>query len=550
MRKLMRARLVRWWGIWLTIVCCLPSLGLGTPRPVAAAPEATPLPTTTLLGIAAHAWWLDPYRDQYLAAFRDLNVQVVRIGIDWKRVEATPGVYDWSLYDRTLIPLAERRIAIVANLNSFPAWTSTDPLCANRFNEPLHCLPRDEVIADWERFAAAAAARYPFIERWEIWNEPELWAAMKPQDRYLAYLRRAHRAIHAAIPTARVAASSLLGWIWVRELYAQTTPGDRPWEAIAYHPYPVPNGIDPANPDLPLDFARIDELRRRMTENGHGAIPLWITELGFSKAPEEQAYRLRQSLSFLAARDDIELACVHALHDWDEDEPAPAGYGLMAADPRPGEDHTPPTTFIPKEPYYSAFKTYPRVAPSPPADTPTRRYFAPTGQTVGEPFLTPWERGGGLPLYGYPLTEPFWERLEDGRWYRTQYFERARFEHHPENAPPYDVLLGQFGRRILAGVQGAPTARVPAEPGYRYFPETGHNVGPRFGAFWEANGGLPQFGFPLTEPFEQELEDGSIRLVQYFERARFEYHPEAEDPRYQVLLGQFGRRILGERGDR
>jgi hypothetical protein len=32
----------------------------------------------------------------------------------------------------------------------------------------------------------------------------------------------------------------------------------------------------------------------------------------------------------------------------------------------------------------------------------------------------------------------------------VQYFERARFEHHPENAPPYDVLLGQFGRSILA----------------------------------------------------------------------------------------------------
>jgi len=32
---------------------------------------------------------------------------------------------------------------------------------------------------------------------------------------------------------------------------------------------------------------------------------------------------------------------------------------------------------------------------------------------------------------------------------RTQYFERARFESHPENAgTPYTILLGQFGRRI------------------------------------------------------------------------------------------------------
>jgi hypothetical protein len=45
----------------------------------------------------------------------------------------------------------------------------------------------------------------------------------------------------------------------------------------------------------------------------------------------------------------------------------------------------------------------------------------------------------------------------------------------------------------------------------------------------------------------ERLEDGNTYLVQYFERARFEYHPESADPHYQVLLGQFGRRICGER---
>jgi hypothetical protein len=32
----------------------------------------------------------------------------------------------------------------------------------------------------------------------------------------------------------------------------------------------------------------------------------------------------------------------------------------------------------------------------------------------------------------------------------VQYFERARFEYHPENQAPYNVLLGQFGQRALA----------------------------------------------------------------------------------------------------
>ncbi len=53
--------------------------------------------------------------------------------------------------------------------------------------------------------------------------------------------------------------------------------------------------------------------------------------------------------------------------------------------------------------------------------------------------------------FGRPLTEPFPRALEGGNEYEVQYFERARFEYHPEYAPPYDVLLGQFGRRILGG---------------------------------------------------------------------------------------------------
>jgi len=171
--------------------------------------------------------------------------------------------------------------------------------------------------------------------------------------------------------------------------------------------------------------------------------------------------------------------------------------------------------------------------------------FRETYQAIAGPFRDYWEAHGGLALNGYPLTGEMVEQLEDGGLYQVQYFERARLEFHPEVADPaYRVLLGQFGRRVLAGVPNAPTAVVPAQDGYTYFGQTGHNVGPRFGAYWRANGGVMQFGFPLTEPFEQRLEDGKLYQVQYFERARFELHPENLAP-YDVLLGQFGRGILG-----
>src|SRR5207248_4545485 len=62
-----------------------------------------------------------------------------------------------------------------------------------------------------------------------------------------------------------------------------------------------------------------------------------------------------------------------------------------------------------------------------------------------------WLANGGLAQFGYPISEEQTDYFIGGPSdrYQVQYFERARFELHPENAPPYDVLLGQFGRQIM-----------------------------------------------------------------------------------------------------
>ncbi len=173
---------------------------------------------------------------------------------------------------------------------------------------------------------------------------------------------------------------------------------------------------------------------------------------------------------------------------------------------------------------------------------PTSRHFPQTGFRIQGRFLTFWQAHGALPLYGYPLTDERRETLDDGRVYTVQYFERARLEYHPENADSqYQILLGQFGRRIHPA-----DPAVARRSGTTYFSETGHHLEGRFLRFWQGNGGLAQFGYPLSEELTETLEDGRPYLVQYFERSRFEYHPENSDPQYQVMLGQFGRRILNE----
>jgi hypothetical protein len=70
-----------------------------------------------------------------------------------------------------------------------------------------------------------------------------------------------------------------------------------------------------------------------------------------------------------------------------------------------------------------------------------------TGKFIGGLFLKYWEEHGGIAAQGAPLTNEFDEVSRiDGEIYKVQYFEKAVFELHPKNKPPYNVLLTPLGK--------------------------------------------------------------------------------------------------------
>ncbi len=78
----------------------------------------------------------------------------------------------------------------------------------------------------------------------------------------------------------------------------------------------------------------------------------------------------------------------------------------------------------------------------------------------------------------------------------------------------------------------------------RFFNETNNFICGRFLKYWDSHGGLAQQGFPISRVFLERnapppAGDGQIHPVQYFERARFEYHLENDTP-YDILLGLLG----------
>jgi peptidoglycan/xylan/chitin deacetylase (PgdA/CDA1 family) len=167
------------------------------------------------------------------------------------------------------------------------------------------------------------------------------------------------------------------------------------------------------------------------------------------------------------------------------------------------------------------------------------RYFPETGHTVSGNFLLYWNNFGGLPVFGYPISDVVeWNGMQ------VQYFERERFELQPGVWPArYDVLLGLLGRDITAGRELEPPFQWQpggSNPNCNYYPETGHWLCFGFRDHWNQWGGLAIFGYPISEEF---TENGVT--VQYFERARFEWHPENQPP-WNVLIGHLGRWAMGE----
>lgn len=181
-------------------------------------------------------------------------------------------------------------------------------------------------------------------------------------------------------------------------------------------------------------------------------------------------------------------------------------------------------------------------------------YFAQTGHHLSNRsgFLDFWRANGQVLIFGYPITEEF---AENGRI--VQYFERARFEYYPELVDtPQQVQLGLLGYEVTADRD---FASVPdPQNGYLHFAETGHTLWGEFRGYWERRGSLPIFGYPISEEFD---ENG--RIVQYFERARFEYHPEDMAAFYrsmeeyngitlntlhEVVLSHIGQQVAEMRG--
>lgn len=572
-------------------------LAFALPAEVAARDPSNP---RDFYGIVGYDPWYeyntDPERhpnDVNRTFLENMVKGMAEMGAGWVRIEfhaeydqATgPGWIDYSKHDWYIKELAPKYgIKVLAVLGSGVLADLDKTYQFKHINDPAGAdgtnlysrayVQRVKEIADHygDSIAAYEVLNEPNANQLLHWETDGRVKAVDPEI-YGQILSDIYRTVKPAHPNVEFVAGAMLldnqqgvneHFDWLEEVYAAPAIrnhvrefGRHPFDGMSIHPY----YLSPANV-----LSHMQELRELQAAAGD-TTGIWITEIGLpAEPPSWSDYGIMDPTSSEQEQSEFLRDIYITLRDqapyverifWFKYEDFGGGgtwanWGLVRfreSSFRFGPEAVP----WPRKDAYHVFQSLarPELLPTAPVSAPGDvgdrvRYFPETGHTLRDPFLHYWEEHGGLAMFGFPKTEVFYVA---GR--AVQYFERARFEYWPENkGTVWEVQLGLLGRYETRDRSFAPQpAPGRTESGRAYFPQTQQYLVYGFKEYWENNGGLSLFGYPISGEFQEVSPvDGKTYTVQYFERARFEWHPEHQGTPFEVQLGLLGNQVLSAPG--
>ncbi len=300
------------------------------------------------LGVNAQFQYFPPgvYQKQ-MDRLDALGLSWVRLAIHWAMIEPSENDLQLDTLDAAMNAMQGRQYRVLAYM------VGSAPFAAN---VPSGSPPSDQYPPkDFNVFAQRMkmlAQRYPQVNTWQVWNEPNIvWLPKEDPDAYDQLLTTTTSAIRAAIPDKPVATAGMAYYSQMR-----STPGlmleDLLQQGLgtenliaAYHPYSeLPEGDDAAAQDF---LVRGNFLNNAL--HSQGVQQVWATEWGWSSytsgAREMQAmigvngqadYTLRR-LALMAAM-DYQRIFLFNLSDLDaRASNRDQSYGLvdLAGEPKP-----------------------------------------------------------------------------------------------------------------------------------------------------------------------------------------------------------------------
>jgi polysaccharide biosynthesis protein PslG len=222
-----------------------------------------------------------------VAELRDIRMaggSFVRTDFSMGSVQPTsPASFSWETLDAKVAAATAEGLQVLGILDYSPQWNARSGCIVG---SPNQCAPVDPKA--FARFAAAAAAHFPQVMYWEIWNEPNLmqfWGPAPTSADYVTLLNEAYAAIKAVAPNAVILSGGLSRGndipnreispvTFVTSMYANRAKFD----VLALHPYTYPFSPNTANSGN--GWPDVAAIREIMVANGDSSKKIWITELG------------------------------------------------------------------------------------------------------------------------------------------------------------------------------------------------------------------------------------------------------------------------------
>jgi hypothetical protein len=266
-----------------------------TRLPTAPPRPALPAPAGQVFGINVNRLFNDltytqAQIDAQLAAVRATGATVARSDALWEAAEPHAAVdgrhhYDWAFDDQIAGSLAAHGLTWLPIIDYTAPW-------AQSVSGQDHSPPRSD--GDYAAYAGAFAARYGSggtfwrahpalapvpVTAIEIWNEPdnpEFWGPAPDAAAYARLYLSARAAIDAANPAIRVLVGGLTNAsAFLPAMVRAVAPLRGRVDGVALHPY--------GNPAVVVD--RVRGARAALVSLGMGAVPIYVTEFGWTTQP-------------------------------------------------------------------------------------------------------------------------------------------------------------------------------------------------------------------------------------------------------------------------
>ncbi|AVE03025.1 cellulase family glycosylhydrolase [Pseudomonas palleroniana] len=309
------------------------------------------------LGVNAQFLWFSPtLYQQQIDKLKALGLQWVRLDLHWDQLEPAEGQYQVATLDQLVGNLQTNQLKSVFYLvGSAPFATTAPPGAPYQDQYP----PKNPDV--FANRMALLSQRYPSVDAWQVWNEPNLlgfWRPVADPAGYFNLLTATTNALRTVNPDKPVVAA---GMAFLSEmpngktmLSALSTLGvNRLNTVVSYHPYnQLPEGNDPAN----LDFvAKTQALNQSL--RAEGVKTLWSTEWGWSNYPgpkeaqdlitrQQQADYVVRRVALMSAM-DFDKIFLFTLSDLDQRASVrDQSYGLLDINANPKPSYTALKNFL------------------------------------------------------------------------------------------------------------------------------------------------------------------------------------------------------------